>query len=1637
MDKIQALYNAISGTYDVGSFDEFSKKIQDPDKAKLLYDNLSDEYDLGSFDEFSNKISLKKKDDSESTGQMDATVSQGETPSLESAPGDVREISERLDEIEEGKKQRFKDSFIGVGMSQLNQMIVGLPESVYTVASTIFNPLAEAIGLEATSVEKVKESTGYENPLLDHYIDEQKKAQERIAKYDEKHYETSSVWENIKKGNYSDALDHMVYGTVESAPVSVAMMVGGAVTTTGKLAAATTVAFTDQKRRELLDEGFEGSETELGVKALGLAAAESVFSSVNSKALGDIYKGILKKEGAEVGADVFKKTFIDSYKKALTKYGVPVAALGEGVEEVATQVTQNMIKGKPAYEGVADAFILGAGGGVAYGGPITASNAIDKVTDVMDTYSQKKVIQKIIEDSGFKSFKDVVDGNFTEKTVDILSNTKSRKIFEKELDEDQKKEYLAKFDDIKQAISRTDIEGISKEDRVKATNLLIEKEQLLQSIEGKEKNLATAQTKRINEIDAEIVKIAEESGKKYKIDGEELSKEDFVKRVTETPKEDLTKMKIEVKNDEEVGNIVDEKLGVEKELTPEKYIEELQATKKSDPTQYWSVDEVKPSDVEKGTIVSSNEGAAVVGTDGDIKGLFKKATSQVKGVADNLLKKAVDAGGIKLDNFDLNYLTPIYERNGFRVVGRMAFSEEHAPKGWDKEKHGTPDVVAMIYDPQNKLKLEEQTFDDYQKMMDYRDSFEDIAIQNKQEADVIAKEQAIIEEATKGEGTLYDNIYKAIEGGVSDKVIKEHFAGTKELRQTLADAKEAYATKRKKEEGLFDPKRNKVYNWLDRIYKSLLSKKSYKGSTILKETEAKDGFIESEVKFARKTVKRINDVLNNYPVKRDELADKLDSYIRGDENVNLPEELLPLANDMRMHMDNLSRKLVASGAVKANASRANILNNIGEYVSRSYQIFDDPNYINNIPKQVKESAQNKLREIYMELAEKKAVKTGESVDDILDEMVMNAYNDILDVTPVNDFVTSKSVIGSKNLSILKGRKEIPVEIRALLGEYGDIGKNYVRTVQKISTLVANQNFLTTIAKKGKGVFFYEEKTGEFNKKIAGDGSNTLSPLNGLYTSKEIAEALKESSVYDINNKQLEYAVNFLIKAVGAVKYTKTILSVGTHAKNFIGNIPFMVANWNLNPEQLNEAMKVLVNDIKNGSDAELNAKMDEYIRAGIISNSAVLGEIRSALTDAKDFDDIAIKLSDKKVTKRILSNIKKVGSFAETMYQAEDDFFKITAYESEKARYSKILFKNSFDKLTKEQQEEVLDKSAEVVKNTLPNYNRIGNMVKIMKAIPVAGTFISFQVEALRTAYNTVDLAAKEMKDPKTREIGVKRMAGIMTLIGGQIGLMTWFGIKKYNDDEDEDFVSSARKFLPPWNKYANIIIRKSPENTLKYISLSASDPHGTLVKAVNSYFSGETTEAGMINSIAEIFSPFISEDIFKATWTSLVENQNTFGQKIFLEGDTLGDKAVKTVEVFWKAFEPGTITSIRKISGSKMPENEIIGQVSGFKVHEVDLLKQTYYISRDISDRVLEVTMDFSKAKRQYKSGEITKAEAEKVYDEVNKKRKKVVSELIGIYKSAVQLGADPDSVLGMMNDAKIGKKDIQGIRRGEIPDM
>jgi len=277
--------------------------------------------------------------------------------------------------------------------------------------------------------------------------------------------------------------------------------------------------FLGPELERLREENPGASEFDLTAKAIGLAGAETVFSAIGSGTLGKVYKDILLKEGKEQGSKVFRNGLIEMYEQALKKVGAPAGALGEGVEEVATQITQNMINGKDPFEGVSDAFLQGLGGGATYAGPINVMQFKNGIQEAMAINKINKSVAKINPDFNVNNITEVYSTPVdlskpisgleelkiaqTPKAKTILDQQVTKDLELGKINQEQANSIQENFRDVTQATQQLKPLGLNE--NVEAASLLIEKNKLQQKIKQVDDSALTTQdTNRVNEINSRL-----------------------------------------------------------------------------------------------------------------------------------------------------------------------------------------------------------------------------------------------------------------------------------------------------------------------------------------------------------------------------------------------------------------------------------------------------------------------------------------------------------------------------------------------------------------------------------------------------------------------------------------------------------------------------------------------------------------------------------------------------------------------------------------------------------------------------------------------------------------------------------------------------------------------------------------------------------------------------------------------------------------------------------------------------------------------------------------------------------------------------------------------------------------------------
>jgi len=399
------------------------------------------------------------------------------------------------------------------GSTTLGEMIASVPETIYDLFALPQNLLASATGLDIeASAEKFKEKTGLENPVLEFYEAESAKLQESQDIYNKANYDHQGIYKNFEEGNYADGFKQLASGLAESAPVSMSMMIGGAAVGTGKLAAGSTIAFAGPEIKEQREKNVGQSEAENIIKGLGLAGAESVFSSIGTGTIGKVYKDILIKEGKEEGVKIFRQGLVDMYRSALTKFGAPASMVGEGVEEVATTITQNMINGVDPFENVADSFIQGVGGGLTYGAPINSAQAVKTVKSGITNLNINKELKTSDSNNVIEAFNPETPTSEAEIKISQIPGSLSaidakadKQVEVGDINIDQANDVKLRAREVQGSVNRLKPLGISVENQPAIVDLMIEQKKLKNKIKQVDNSsLTKAESERLGEIDKEL-----------------------------------------------------------------------------------------------------------------------------------------------------------------------------------------------------------------------------------------------------------------------------------------------------------------------------------------------------------------------------------------------------------------------------------------------------------------------------------------------------------------------------------------------------------------------------------------------------------------------------------------------------------------------------------------------------------------------------------------------------------------------------------------------------------------------------------------------------------------------------------------------------------------------------------------------------------------------------------------------------------------------------------------------------------------------------------------------------------------------------------------------------------------------------
>lgn len=817
---------------------------------------------------------------------------------------------------------------------------------------------------------------------------------------------------------------------------------------------------------------------------------------------------------------------------------------------------------------------------------------------------------------------------------------------------------------------------------------------------------------------------------------------------------------------------------------------------------------------------------------------------------------------------------------------------------------------------------------------------------------------------------------------------------------------------------------------------------------------------ETRVQEAMKTIKKYGGAVTEKDIS---------DFMEGKTSANqLPLDLATQLTEMRAQIDGLTERLIQLGVIDSQESIDYYRENKGKYLLRSYEAInfkENPlmsNFqgkglnIDNVAKKLKNVDQTVVNTALQYLSDRAKAANPALTDAEAMKIARADANEIL--SDSEDYVMNKGMTGSTNVKSLRQRKDISPEIRALMGEYTDPLYNYYATIFKISSLTSSRQYLNSLKEFGMGNFFFTEKTEDATVKFAGDESDALAPLNGIWTFPEIKESLK------VAEKETTTLVS---QMAGRVRMLKTVYNPATHVKNIIGNMGFAVSNGHW--QNIPESYKYIRAAITGKTDQDIMNMMDTLNRYGVLNNVIGVGELKAYFDKNESVDDFLKTIYNNANSSTTASklgkakaNLSKIPKAIEKAYAIEDDVFKILAFVNESNRYSKALFDKNYNKLSDDQKREIDNIASEIVKDTYPTFSRVPKGVRTLSKFAFLGNFLAFPVESVRTQYNSLNLAVKEMRsgNEKLKSVGRLRLSGAIIYnslfaslsmyaynlagagITGAIGML-------FGDDEEKNETSNAiKKNLAPWNKNSDVYVSKFKDGMLEYYDIGSLDSYGYQRRVWNAFWStknkGEFDQM-MASGIGEALDPWMTKDFVIDNYMKLSSNDNGRGGTIYNPEGKPMDKFKDMSLYVGKQFGPGAVGSAIKVAEAyQKGEYEKVMDELGAQVfarrYSVDLNKQFQnYIYTEGTDPKKEVGFKYrlenaEKIYRDAKRQKLSPAKLSEKYGEALEAYKEVLLTANEYYKAAALGGTNPKLLIESLKKSRIGRAEAIAIITGSF---
>jgi len=241
--------------------------------------------------------------------------------------------------------------------------------------------------------------------------------------------------------------------------------------------------------------------------------------------------------------------------------------------------------------------------------------------------------------------------------------------------------------------------------------------------------------------------------------------------------------------------------------------------------------------------------------------------------------------------------------------------------------------------------------------------------------------------------------------------------------------------------------------------------------------------------------------------------------------------------------------------------------------------------------------------------------------------------------------------------------------------------------------------------------------------------------------------------------------------------------------------------------------------------------------------------------------------------------------------------------------------------------------AADNVRNLVPNYELVPDVIKGLRGLPV-GDFIAFPAEILRTGFNTLNVAMKELTSDSAaiREIGARRLTNAVFTFGVLGEGLQRFG-QMMTDTSDEKLDAINRR-AAPWQRNAQLIpVGEDKDGNPEVLDFSHTNPWSTLSKPFHTVLKSLRTgtkldKSGVENAtnaiyeaMGEFFEPFFGVSMIYDAFIDVLPREGITSFGVGRGGVTQsGAKVYKDADSKAMSIEKGLLHILNTLKPNILP---------------------------------------------------------------------------------------------------------------------